>query len=217
MPALARDYFVIAPDQRGFGGSDKPEGVEWYKTDRILEDLIALADALELDRFTLVGHDWGGAVAWLAALRHPDRIKRLVIVNAPHPLIFQKSLIEDEAQRAASQYMNAFRNPGMEAGIAAMGWESFYDEDLRRPCRSQPGPARGEGRLSRRLVRARRADRDAELVPGERDRRAAGRRGGGAPRLDPAPLPAPRHADARHLGARGTRPCSRSSSTACTT
>jgi pimeloyl-ACP methyl ester carboxylesterase len=125
-PALAEDFFVIAPDQRGFGASDKPEGVESYRTDRILEDLVALADALELDRFTLVGHDWGGAVAWLAALRHPDRIERLVIVNAPHPLVFQKSLIEDEAQRAASQYMNAFRSPAMEAGIAAMGWESFY-------------------------------------------------------------------------------------------
>ncbi|HST35596.1 MAG TPA: alpha/beta hydrolase [Allosphingosinicella sp.] len=126
LPALAEDFFVIAPDQRGFGASDKPEGVEQYKTDRILEDLIALADALELDRFTLVGHDWGGAVAWLAALRHPGRIERLVIVNAPHPLVFQKSLIEDEAQRAASQYMNAFRSPAMEAGIAAMGWENFY-------------------------------------------------------------------------------------------
>ena len=125
-PALARDFRVIAPDQRGFAGSDKPEGVEQYKTERIVEDLIALADALELDRFTLVGHDWGGAVAWLAALRHPNRIKRLVIVNAPHPLVFQKSLIENPAQRAASQYMNAFRNPAMEQGIAAMGWESFY-------------------------------------------------------------------------------------------
>jgi pimeloyl-ACP methyl ester carboxylesterase len=125
-PALAQDYFVVAPDQRGFAGSDKPQGVEHYKTERIVEDLIALADALEMERFTLVGHDWGGAVAWLAALRHPDRIKRLVIVNAPHPLLFQKSLVEDPAQRAASQYMNAFRNPAMEQGIAAMGWESFY-------------------------------------------------------------------------------------------
>ncbi|HVQ07775.1 MAG TPA: alpha/beta hydrolase [Allosphingosinicella sp.] len=125
-PALARDFRVIAPDQRGFAGSDKPRGLEQYRTERIVEDLIALADALDIERFTLVGHDWGGAVAWLAALRHPDRIARLVIVNAPHPLIFQKSLIEDPAQRAASQYMNAFRNPAMEQGIAAMGWESFY-------------------------------------------------------------------------------------------
>ncbi len=125
-PVLAGEYRAILPDQRGFGASDKPEGIEEYRTERILEDLIALADVLGLERFTLVGHDWGGAVAWLAALKHPDRLKRLVIVNAPHPLVFQKSLIEDEAQRAASQYMNAFRNPAMEAGIAAMGWESFY-------------------------------------------------------------------------------------------
>lgn len=125
-PALAEDYFVVAPDQRGFAGSDKPEGVEQYRTERIVADLIALADSLGLARFTLVGHDWGGAVAWLAALRRPDRIERLVIVNAPHPYLFQKSLIDDPAQRAASQYMNAFRNPAMEQGIAAMGWESFY-------------------------------------------------------------------------------------------
>ena len=131
-PDLARDFFVVAPDQRGFAGSDKPEGVEAYRTDRIVEDLLALADILVLKRFTLVGHDWGGAVAWLAALRHPGRIARLVAVNAPHPLIFQKSLIEDEAQRAASQYMNAFRNPAMEAGMAAMGLESFFDKTFGR-------------------------------------------------------------------------------------
>jgi len=128
LPDLARDFRVIAPDQRGFAGSDKPEGVESYKTDRILEDLIALADALGLARFTLVGHDWGGAVAWLAALRHPDRIARLVVVNAPHPYVFQKSLIDDAEQRAASQYMNAFRNPMMEKGIEAMGFETFYEK-----------------------------------------------------------------------------------------
>ncbi|HMG46731.1 MAG TPA: alpha/beta hydrolase [Allosphingosinicella sp.] len=125
-PALARDFRVIAPDQRGFGASDKPEGVEAYRADRVVEDLIALADALGLGRFTLVGHDWGGAIAWLAALRHPDRIARLVIVNAPHPLVFQKSLIEDSAQRTASQYISAFRNPAMEQGIAAMGFETFF-------------------------------------------------------------------------------------------
>jgi pimeloyl-ACP methyl ester carboxylesterase len=125
-PALAEDYFVIAPDQRGFAASDKPAGVESYRTDRILGDLIALADAFELQRFTLVGHDWGGAVAWLAALKHPDRLSRLAIVNAPHPYLFQKSLIEDPAQRAASQYINAFRDPLIEQGIAAMGLEGFF-------------------------------------------------------------------------------------------
>jgi pimeloyl-ACP methyl ester carboxylesterase len=127
-PALARDFRVVAPDQRGFGRSDKPEGVDSYKTDHIVEDLIALADALDIGAFTLVGHDWGGAAAWLAALRHPDRVKRLVIVNAPHPLIFQKSLIDDIPQRAASQYIRMFRIPGFEKTIEAMGWETFFEK-----------------------------------------------------------------------------------------
>ena len=125
---LARDHFVVAPDQRGFAGSDKPADVQAYIPDRIIEDLVALADTLGLKRFTLVGHDWGGAIAWLAALRHPDRLSRLVIVNAPHPLVFQKSVVEDPAQRAGSQYIRAFRNPLMEKGIEAMGLETFFDK-----------------------------------------------------------------------------------------
>ena len=100
---LAGEYRVIAPDQRGFAASDKPEGVENYETDKVVADLIALADALGIQGFTLVGHDWGGAAAWLAALTRPDRVKRLIIVNAPHPFVFTRSLVEDEAQRAASQ------------------------------------------------------------------------------------------------------------------
>ncbi|MBV8685628.1 MAG: alpha/beta hydrolase [Alphaproteobacteria bacterium] len=128
LPDLARDFFVVAPDQRGFAGSDKPVGVENYETGRIVADVMALADALELKHFTLVGHDWGGAVAWATALSHPLRVKRLVVVNAPHPRIFQESLIDDEAQRAASQYIRAFRSPLMEAGIKAMGLGAFFDK-----------------------------------------------------------------------------------------
>jgi pimeloyl-ACP methyl ester carboxylesterase len=127
---LSADFFVVAPDQRGFGASEKPMGVEAYATDKVVADLMALADALGIAGFTLVGHDWGGAAAWLAALSHPDRVERLVIVNAPHPLIFQKSLIEDAEQRAASQYMRAFRNPAMEAGIEAMGLETFFEKSF---------------------------------------------------------------------------------------
>ena len=127
---LSRDFFVVAPDQRGFGGSDRPEGVEHYETSRIVQDALALMDALGIDRFTLAGHDWGGAVAWAAALQHPGRVRRLIIVNAPHPLVFQKSLIEDEAQRAASQYITFFRSPAAEAAIAAMGLEAFLEKVL---------------------------------------------------------------------------------------
>lgn len=130
LPDLARDHFVVAPDQRGFAGSDRPEGVEEYETGRIVADVMALADALELKSFTLVGHDWGGAIAWAAALGHPFRVRRLVVVNAPHPKLFQESLIDDGAQRAASQYIRAFRSPLMEAGIKAMGLGAFFDKSF---------------------------------------------------------------------------------------
>ncbi|HEY7810027.1 MAG TPA: alpha/beta hydrolase [Allosphingosinicella sp.] len=125
---LSADYRVIAPDQRGFAGSEKPQDVEDYHTDKIVADIVALADALDVKHFTLAGHDWGGAVAWTAALTHPLRVNRLIVVNAPHPLIFQKSLIEDEAQREASQYINWFRSPAAEAAIHAMGLETFLDK-----------------------------------------------------------------------------------------
>jgi pimeloyl-ACP methyl ester carboxylesterase len=128
LEALAAEYFVVAPDQRGFAASDKPEGVENYETGRIVEDVLALADALGIDHFTLAGHDWGGAVAWSAALGHPFRIKRLIIANAPHPFVFQKSLYDDADQRAASQYIRTFRNPLLETGIKAMGYGTFFDK-----------------------------------------------------------------------------------------
>jgi pimeloyl-ACP methyl ester carboxylesterase len=127
IPALARDHFVLAPDQRGFARSDKPEGVEQYAPDRIVADLIALADHFGIQTFTLVGHDWGGAIAWMAALTRPDRVARLIIVNAPHPFVFQKSLFDDPAQRAASQYITAFRGAGIERHIERIGLDAFFD------------------------------------------------------------------------------------------
>lgn len=130
IPALARDHYVIAPDQRGFGHSSKPEGVENYTPDKPVGDLLALADHLGIGPFTLIGHDWGGAIAWMAALQNPQRIARLVIVNAPHPLVFQRSLFDDPAQRAASQYMTAFRNPDFEKFVERIGLETFFDQSF---------------------------------------------------------------------------------------
>ena len=115
---LSRHYRVFAPDQRGFARSSKPSGVDNYTHEKPIGDLIALADRFGVERFTLVGHDWGGAIAWAAALGHADRIERLAIVNAPHPLVFQRSTFDDMEQRKASQYIRAFRVPGMETHIA---------------------------------------------------------------------------------------------------
>ncbi|MFL6753012.1 MAG: alpha/beta fold hydrolase, partial [Sphingomicrobium sp.] len=126
-PRLENDFFLVMPDQRGFAASDLPQDVEQYKTELLVDDIFALADALALGQFALVGHDWGGAIAWGAALRGDPRLKRLAIVNAPHPVIFQKSLIESADQRAASQYINAFKAPGFEQVVERQGFDWFFD------------------------------------------------------------------------------------------
>jgi len=129
---LAEDHFVLAPDQRGFARSSKPEGVANYTPDKPVADMIALADHFDVERFTLVGHDWGGAIAWMAALNHPDRVARLIIINAPHPFIFQKSMFDDMAQREASQYIRAFRNTDLEKHIDSIGLSAFFDGSFMR-------------------------------------------------------------------------------------
>jgi pimeloyl-ACP methyl ester carboxylesterase len=126
-PRLEDRFYLIMPDQRGFAGSDRPQEVESYKTEMLLDDIVALADALSLESFALVGHDWGGAIAWSAALRGDPRLTRLAIINAPHPMIFQKSLIENANQRAASQYITAFRAAGFEKLVEKNGYEWFFD------------------------------------------------------------------------------------------
>ncbi|HUG44940.1 MAG TPA: alpha/beta hydrolase [Sphingomicrobium sp.] len=126
-PRLADRFRLIMPDQRGYGQSDRPQEVDAYRTNRLVADVFALAEALELGEFALVGHDWGGAVAWAAALAGDERLTRLAIINSPHPAIFQKSLIEDSEQRAASQYVNALRAPGIEAFIEKRGFDWFFE------------------------------------------------------------------------------------------
>ena len=129
-PLLEDSFRLVMPDQRGFAGSDRPAEVDAYRTDLLVDDIFALAEALGIERFALVGHDWGGAISWPAALRGDPRLERLAIINAPHPVIFQKSVIEDADQRAASQYITAFRTPGFEKAAAAMGWETLFDKSF---------------------------------------------------------------------------------------
>lgn len=130
VPLLQDRFRLVMPDQRGFAASDQPQDTSDYTTDKVLADLLALADALGIEGFSLVGHDWGGAVAWAAAIKGDPRIERLAIINAPHPVVFQKSLIEDRDQRAASQYITAFRTPGFEKAVEAMGIEAFFDKSF---------------------------------------------------------------------------------------
>ena len=131
-PRLAERFHLVMPDQLGFAGSDRPQDEKDYASDKLVGDLFELADALGLETFALVGHDWGGAIAWAAALKRPERLTRLAIINSPHPWVFQKSVIEDAAQREASQYISAFRQPGFEQAVEAMGFDAFFRKTFAR-------------------------------------------------------------------------------------
>jgi pimeloyl-ACP methyl ester carboxylesterase len=128
MAALCERYWCIAPDQRGYATSSKPADVADYRVPKLVADVFALADALGIGRFTLVGHDWGGAVAWAAALKDQARVARLIQCNAAHPYVFQHTLIFDAEQRAQSQYICEFRTRDIEGEVAARGLDWFFAE-----------------------------------------------------------------------------------------
>ena len=123
IPHLADRFRCIAPDQRGYCGSSKLPEVDAYTPDKLIGDIFQLADAMDVEKFTLVGHDWGGAIAWGGGLmgQAMGRVERLAIMNAPHPAIFQRLLYTDPVQRAASQYMRAFRDPANDALVREHG------------------------------------------------------------------------------------------------
>ena len=120
---LSARFRCIAPDQRGYRGSSKPKGVENYTPDKLIGDIFLLAAALDVDHFTVVGHDWGGAIAWGVALmgQGTSRVTRAVIANAPHPAIFPKLLYTNPQQRQASQYFRTFRDPTNDALVEQFG------------------------------------------------------------------------------------------------
>lgn len=112
------EYFAVAPDLRGFNLSDMPTDVSAYKAKHLVDDLRLLAAHLGYEKFVMVAHDWGGAVAWNFAIALPQLLHKLVIVNAPHPYLFTKALITDPAQRSASEYMNWLRAESSEKKLA---------------------------------------------------------------------------------------------------
>ena len=132
MAGLADRFYCIAPDQRGYARSSKPDEVTDYRIAKLVADVFALADALQIGKFVLAAHDWGGAVGWAAALSNPDRIERLVIVNAPHPYLYQKTIIENLDQRQAAQYVRTFRGDELERRIAENGLDWFFDHSFMR-------------------------------------------------------------------------------------
>jgi epoxide hydrolase 4 len=120
LPAFADRFHVVAPDQRGYARSAKPEGIEAYRIRNLVRDILGLGEHYSAGRpFTLVGHDWGAAVAYAAAIAAPARVGRLVVINGVHPGPFQRALIEDQAQREASEYMHFLRSPEADAQLSA--------------------------------------------------------------------------------------------------
>ena len=137
-----KDRFrCIAPDCRGYRGSSKPQDVDAYTPDKLIGDVFLLADALAIPKFTIVGHDWGGAIAWGVALGGQHlRVGRAIIANAPHPAIFQKLLYTNRQQREASQYIRGFRDPANDALIREHGITGILLQEVKwdKPSTMEP-------------------------------------------------------------------------------
>ncbi len=168
--ALARAGFhVIAPDQRGYNLSDKPRTIADYDLEPLASDIIGLASAFGLRDYSLVGHDWGAAVAWWVAQKNPAGLRRLVIMNAPHPALWRRAMDEDPVQRKLSRYVRLLGIPVLpELMIRAGRYKGLADaitESSRpvsqselaefRKAWSQPGALTGMINWYRAILRRR--------------------------------------------------------------
>lgn len=114
---LKDKYKLIVPDMRGYNLSDKPEGIENYTLKILIDDIKGLSEALKLGKFNLGGHDWGGPIAWGFAEKYPELLKKLIIINGPHPKVFSKLITKDKTQRKASGYIFKFIQPDSEKAL----------------------------------------------------------------------------------------------------
>ncbi|MFP3882590.1 MAG: alpha/beta fold hydrolase [Actinomycetota bacterium] len=132
VPALAdAGYRVLAPDLRGYGRSDKPADIEDYHITKLAADMLAVLDAVEVDRAQVVGHDWGAAVAWYLAIAHPDRVRSLTALSVGHPTSFREA---GNRQLEKSWYMLLFQFEGVaEEWLSGKDWQG-----LRRWMGSHP-------------------------------------------------------------------------------
>ena len=142
MEALADSYQVVAVDMRGYNRSDKPKGLENYAIPKLVSDVAAVIRDMGEKKAVIVGHDWGGAIAWGVALAGQDtgRVTRAIIANAPHPQVFQKLLYTSKVQREASQYMRGFRDPANDALVREHGLGGILMQEIKwdAPDRMEP-------------------------------------------------------------------------------
>ncbi len=120
-PLAAAGLRVLVPDQRGYNRSSKPLGRRSYALDTLADDVLGLASALGRARFAVVGHDWGGVVAWHLAARDQDRIERAAILNAPHPATLQRYMLTHPGQAARSWYVGFFQAPFLPEAMLSAG------------------------------------------------------------------------------------------------
>ena len=122
IPALADAGFrVVAPDQRGYNLSSKPAGIQSYTMDKLMADVVAIADQLGQERICVAGHDWGGAVGWNLGMRYAHRLERLAILNVPHSAVLMRRLRESPRQMARSWYMLFLQLPRVPEWMLSAG------------------------------------------------------------------------------------------------
>jgi pimeloyl-ACP methyl ester carboxylesterase len=185
MHALAGAGFrAIAPDLRGYGGSDKPRARESYRASRIADDVAALIRSLDAGPVPVVGHDWGGPITYRLAMDHPELVSRLVVLNGPHPIHFARLLRTSAAQRRRSWYVAFFQLPVLperllrRKGTLARVFRGAVQADALREYEAafaQPGAAKAAidwyraARSRDRKPREPVIDKDVLVVWGMRD------------------------------------------------
>lgn len=128
MEALSKDYQVAAIDLRGYNLSDKPKGVENYDMAVLVGDVAAVIRHLGREKAVVVGHDWGGAVAWTFAMRRPEMTEKLIILNLPHPRGLSRELANNPKQQANSTYARRFQNEGAHEHLTAEQLASWVQD-----------------------------------------------------------------------------------------
>ena len=136
LPALvSAGCRVIIPDQRGYNLSDKPKGIYSYRIEELTRDILGLIDELEYEKVNLIGHDFGALVAWMLAVKHPERLHRLGIINVPHPAVMWRFLRRDFEQMRRSWYALFFQLPWLPEIILSLGSWRITTSGMRRSGR----------------------------------------------------------------------------------
>ena len=133
IPELSQRFKVVAIDQRGFNESDQPAGVENYSLDKLVGDVRAVIEHFKQSKAIIVGHDWGGMVAWSFAMTYPEMTERLIILNLPHPNGFRRELANNPEQQKNSAYARFFQSPIAASTLSAEGLAKWVTDDDARP------------------------------------------------------------------------------------